>query len=378
MSILNKAIFVCVLLLLLTLLTMAYLTSSYAPTLVKNFSAPFIYGKFTVPSDNPLTIEAFTLGRRLFYDPLLSKNNQISCASCHQQFSAFSDNKTFSKGVSDKVTAFNSMSLANLLWGPQLFFWNGRATTLEEQVLAPIAHVDEMDQNIDLLMKELKADSNYPRLFKQAYGDINIENLAKAIATFERMLISSNSKYDQFLRGEAELTEEENLGRKLFMAHPDVNASQRGGNCIDCHSQFLTSGFQTGFEGFSNNGLDSEQNLALGLMETTGNSSHKGFFKTPSLRNIALTAPYMHDGRFTTLEQVVSHYNSGINPSETLSPLIMEANNIDNKDGSLGLNLTNKEQQALVAFLHTLTDEEFVNNPAFSDPFNQENIKSNE
>ena len=154
------------------------------------------------------------------------------------------------------------------------------------------------------------------------------------------------------------------------MAHPDVKVSLRGGNCIDCHSQFLTSGFNTLYDGFSNNGLDSDEQLAPGLGEVTGRPEHHGLFKTPTLRNIALTAPYMHDGRFSTLEEVLDHYNEGIKASATLSPLIREAGNDERKPADrISLNLTEEEKTAIVAFLHTLTDERFVTDPQFSNPF---------
>ena len=192
--------------------------------------------------------------KRLFYDVRLSGSNDVSCATCHQQRMAFTDGKTTAVGVTGKALAFNSMSLANLMWGPQRFFWNGRAGSLEIQALMPIQDADEMNQNLDELVGELKADAQYQTLFKAAYGGVTKENVAKALAAFQRTLVSSNSKYDQFLRGEATLTEQEEWGRKLFMAHPDAKASLRGGNCIDCHSQFLTSGFKTMYDGFSNNG----------------------------------------------------------------------------------------------------------------------------
>ena len=186
-------------------------------------------------------------------------------------------------------------------------------------------------------------------------------------------MISANSKYDQFLAGTIKLTDEEEFGRKLFVAHPDVKASLRGGNCIDCHSQFLTSGFNTKYDGFTNNGLDNEEQLLHGLQAVTGKPEHKGLFKVPSLRNIALTAPYMHDGRFNTLAQVMDHYNEGIKLSSTLSPLIVEANNIVNGNKKKpSLNLSMEEKKAIVAFLHTLTDEQFIINTKFSDPFLQE------
>ncbi|WP_235216114.1 cytochrome-c peroxidase [Ruegeria halocynthiae] len=339
-------------------------------TPIADFSAPFVFGRFSVPADNPLTQEAFALGRHLFYDPILSGNNTVSCASCHLQALAFTDGRAKSPALSGGVLEFSSMSLANLLWGQERFFWDGRATSLEEQALIPIQHPDEMDQDIDALMVELRASIKYRRMFRRAYGDVTAENTAKALATFMRMLISSDSKYDRYLRGKARLTAQEEHGRKLFMAHPDTKVSLRGGNCIDCHSQFLTSGFRDALDGFSNNGLDPDGTLPDGLMAVTGNSAHKGFFKVPTLRNIAVTAPYMHDGRFKTLEEVMDHYNDGIVVSDTLSPLILEADNApDNGPDTIGLRMTPEEMAAIIAFLHTLTDEVFLTNPQLSNPF---------
>ena len=340
------------------------------PTPLAEFSAPFVFGRFQVPADNPLTEEAVELGRRLFYDPRLSGNDAVSCSTCHLQRLAFTDGRPTSVGASGKALAFNSMSLANLMWGPQRFFWNGRAATLEEQALVPIQHADEMAQNLAGLVGELSDDPAYRELFGAAYGELSATTIAKALAAFQRTLVSSNSRYDQFLRGELALGAQEEWGRKLFMAHPDVKVSLRGGNCIDCHSQFLTAGFATRLDGFSNNGLDDEAQLQPGLQEHTGNPAHRGLFKVPTLRNVALTAPYMHDGRFDTLEQVLRHYNEGIRPSSTLSPLIAEADNeYASSPESISLSLTEEEQAAIVAFLHTLTDDEFVSAERFSDPF---------
>jgi cytochrome c peroxidase len=340
------------------------------PTPLEGFSAPFVFGRFSLPEANPLTRESVELGRRLFYDTRLSGNNQVSCATCHVQDLAFTDGRRTAIGVSGKPLALNSMSLANLMWGPRHFFWNGRSASLEEQALVPIQHQDEMDQDLEDLLGELASDPEYVRQFAAAYGDISAESLASALAAFERTQISSNSRYDQFLRGERQLSDLEEHGRKLFMAHPDVKVSLRGGNCIDCHSQFLTSGFNTSFDGFTNNGLDSEADLAPGLSEVTGKQEHRGLFKTPTLRNIALTAPYMHDGRFSSLEEVLDHYNEGIKGSSTLSPLMREAGNEErNPADRISLNLTEDEQTAIIAFLHTLTDEQFVTDSQFSDPF---------
>jgi len=362
------AILTCV----LVAVTILYFSSSYKEpdTQLVEFTAPFVFGRFHIPKDNPLTIESVKLGRRLFYDPLLSKNNKVSCASCHKQSLAFTDGLVLSEGVSGKALSFNSMSLVNLMWGPKRFFWNGRANSLENQALQPIVHVDEMGSNLDELIGELNEIKAYQLLFEQAYGELNSTNIAKALANFQRTLISSNSRYDQFLRGEISLSEQEELGRKLFMAHPDTKVSLRGGNCIDCHSQFLTGGFASAFDGFSNNGLDNDSDLAEGLYGLTKLEVHRGLFKAPTLRNIAVTAPYMHDGRFQTLEQVLAHYNGGIKRSKTLSPLIIEADNLVNRQTEhISLNLAPDEAAAIIAFLHTLTDKSFLTNKAFSDPF---------
>jgi cytochrome c peroxidase len=341
-----------------------------AATPLNDFSAPFVFGRFQVPADNPLTVEAVELGRRLFYDPRLSANGKVSCSTCHIQRLAFTDGRTTGVGVSGRPLAFNSMSLANLLWGPQHFFWNGRAATLEAQALVPLQHADEMAQDLGRLVAQLSADARYRKLFQTAYGEISPSAITRALASFERTLISSNSRYDQFLRGEITLDAQEELGRKLFMAHPDVKVSLRGANCIDCHSQFLTGGSSARYDGFSNNGLDDEAHLQPGLQAVTGNPAHRGLFKVPSLRNIALTAPYMHDGRFDTLEEVLDHYDSGVKNSSTLSALIVEADNRGAAAaGRISLHLTAGEKAAIIAFLHTLTDQEFVTAERFSDPF---------
>jgi cytochrome c peroxidase len=344
-----------------------------AGTPLPGFSAPFVFGRFQVPADNPLTKESVDLGRRLFYDPRLSGSGTVSCSTCHLQRLAFTDGRVGSVGVSGKRLAFNSMSLANLMWGPQHFFWDGRAPTLEEQSLAPIRHPDEMAQDPERLVDVLSGDAVYRSMFEAAYGEISLPAVTRALASFVRTLISSNSRYDEFLRGETSLTPEEELGRKLFMAHPDVKVSLRGANCIDCHSQFVTAGFSTGYDGFANNGLDEEEDLPPGLQAVTGKPAHRGLFKVPSLRNVALTAPYMHDGRFRTLEEVLDHYDSGIKRSSTLSPLIVEASNRGSAAGApISLHLAPAEKAAVIAFLHTLTDQDFVTAERFSDPFQGE------
>jgi cytochrome c peroxidase len=355
--------------LLATMATAAFSKQRRVATPLTGFSAPFVFGRFNVPADNPLTVESVEVGRRLFYDPRLSANGKVSCSTCHIQRLAFTDGRTTGIGVSGKPLAFNSMTLANLMWGPQHFFWNGRAATLEEQALVPLQHADEMAQDLEKLVSQLAADARYRKLFETAYGEISSAAIVRALASFERTLISSNSRYDKFLRGEITLDAQEELGRKLFMAHPDVKVSLRGANCIDCHSQFLTGGSSARYDGFSNNGLDDEAHLQFGLQGVTGKPEHRGMFKVPSLRNIALTAPYMHDGRFKTLEEVLDHYDSGIKNSSTLSAVIVEADNRGAAaEGRISLHLTAGEKAAIIAFLHTLTDQDFVTAERFSDP----------
>jgi cytochrome c peroxidase len=345
------------------------------PTPLASFESPFVFGQFRLPLENPLTEEGVALGRRLFYDRRLSGNNEVACSTCHIQQLAFTDGEVTSVGVSGRALKFNSMSLVNLLWGPRRFFWNGRADSLEVQALQPIQHPDEMGQSLDELIEELKDDADYVRMFHISYGSITADNIANALASFLRTLVSANSKYDKYISGELKLSAQEELGRKLFMAHPDVKVSLRGGNCIDCHSQFLTSGFKTSYDGFSNNGLDADADLPPGLQLVTGESAHRGLFKVPTLRNIALTAPYMHDGRFATLEEVLDHYNEGIKLSSTLSPVIAEADNASQATPSgsdtsmISLHLSENEKTAIITFLHTLTDWDFVTNPALAEPF---------
>lgn len=325
-----------------------------------------------MPADNPLTEEGVQLGRTLFYEKKLSSNGTISCGSCHQQQKAFTDGNQFSFGVNDSIGDMNAMSLSNLHWQNK-FFWNGRAGSLETQAVQPIEDPREMNLPIEEAVSRLQADAQYPSLFKLAFGteEITSDLIGKALAQFERTLVSANSKFDAWIRNEVELTPEEQLGLELFFTHPDPKLQLRGGNCSDCHLGFLTAGDPNGFTGFHNNGLDTDENLPLGLMSVTQNPFDKGKFKAPGLRNIALTAPYMHDGRFQTLEEVLDHYNDHIQNSSTLDVLILEASN-ELPDGSdaVKLHLSDSEKAAIIAFLHSLTDQQFVTNPKFSDPFN--------
>jgi cytochrome c peroxidase len=335
-------------------------TGPYAISIPKHF------GDYRLPEDNPLTKEGIALGRMLFYEKKLSNNNTISCGSCHQQKFAFSDDKVFSTGSEGIMGKRNSMSLANLIWAKN-FFWDGRAKSLEEQALIPIQDPLEMHQTLDEAVAKLQNTAEYPKLFKLVFGSeqITAQNIAKALAQFERTLISSDSKFDRFLQNKYTPTVSEFNGKELFFTHPEAGRL-RGGNCLDCHGGNLTM-----LNTFHNNGLDANP-TDPGREGVTGQSFDIGKFKAPSLRNIALTAPYMHDGRFETLEEVLDHYNDHIQRSQTLDPLILEASNEPIlAGGSVKLHLTTQEKKDIIAFLHMLTDSTFIQNKAFSNPFEQ-------
>lgn len=337
-----------------------------------SFEVPYYFGtNYSIPDDNTISEEKVELGRFLFYEKQLSADGTVSCGSCHQQGKAFTDGRALALGVGGKISPFNSMSLSNLLFVKH-FFWNGRSPSLENQSLEPIENPLEMNLSLEEAVNRLQNDSRYPPLFKAAFGseEINTDRIAKAISTFERTLISSDSKYDRYLLGEEELTEQEERGMHLFFTHPEPSIGLRGGNCGDCHVGVLLAGETFGLNGFHNNGLDTDDNLKPGLMSVTGDAFDKGKFRAPSLRNIELTAPYMHDGRFATLEEVLEHYNDHIQLSETLDPLIQEASNQPIFTGDpIKLYLSEQEKEDIIAFLKTLTDHEFISNPAFSDPF---------
>jgi cytochrome c peroxidase len=332
---------------------------------------PNYFGNYIIPADNLLTYEGISLGRMLFYERQLSADNSISCASCHQQKLAFTDGLSVSVGVQGRKREVGSMSLSNLLW-QQKFNWSGNATNLESQVLMPMQHPNEMNQPLPVTVAKLKNSSIYIAKFRQVFGneEITEEKIAKALSQFLRTLVSKDSKFDKFQRGEVQLTESEQRGYALFGQHPFPEQKLRGGNCGDCHVGFLQAGSKIGLGGFHNNGLDEEAALKEGLASVTQNTADRGKFKAPSLRNIALTAPYMHDGRFKTLAQVLDHYNEHIKTSSTLDPLILEAsNNLFPPKGEIKLGLTEQEKQDIIAFLQTLTDEKFISNKDFASPF---------
>jgi cytochrome c peroxidase len=320
------------------------------------------FGKqYEIPADNPMSEAGVALGRQLFYDTRLSRNDSIACATCHQPQLAFSDGKAKAVGIGGKIHARSSMALVNLLWSKQ-FFWDGRVGSLEAQALIPIQDPQEMDLPIPQLLDKLQKIAEYPPMFKKAFGSTKItaSNVAKALAQFERTLISGNARYDQIVSGQVMATEREKQAIQLFMTHPIPEAGIRGGNCGDCHGGYLTQ-----LNTFHNNGLDQEPS-DLGLGAISGKRFDKGKMKAPSLRNIALTAPYMHDGRFKTLREVLDHYNEHLQASPYLDPLLVEATN--EVDGQ-SLLLTEAEKESIMLFLNMLTDSSFINNPKFANPF---------
>lgn len=331
------------------------------PTGPFKFSYPANFGnRINVPDDNATTKQGVYLGRLLFYETRLSANNAMSCGSCHMQSKAFTDGRALSPGVDSVLSTRNAMSLANQLWARK-FFWDGRAASLEEQAEVPLTNPHEMGQPLQVSAKKLSKTANYPALFKSVYGDGTItgDRICKAIAQFERTLISANSKYDQYLRGDYKPTGDELKGMALFETGPQPEKGIRGANCAHCHG-----GPKNYMELFHNNGLDSIPRDP-GIELLTKSPGDRGRFKVPTLRNIALTAPYMHDGRFKTLADVVDHYSDHIKESASLSTFIRGESN---ETGGKSLKLFPDEKKQIIAFLNMLTDTGFITNPNFSDP----------
>ncbi len=252
------------------------------------------------------------------------------------------------------------MSLANLLW-VRNFFWDGRSPGLEEQAKFPLTNEHEMGQTLSESARKLSKTTLYPPLFAKAFGSslISEDKILKALSQFERTLISAGSDYDHYLAGSYTPTAQELRGLQLFENGPDPTRGIRGANCGHCHG-----GVKTFKELFHNNGLDSIAN-DIGRAQFTGQAADRARFRVPTLRNIMLTAPYMHDGRFTTIEQVLDHYSEHIRQSPTLSAFLQK---ISNESGGKNLALTWDEKADLTAFLGMLTDSSFITNPAFSNP----------
>jgi len=294
---------------------------------------------------NPLTEEGFQLGRKLFYDGRLSKDGNFPCASCHQQFAAFANlDHDLSHGFSNRFTKRNAPALFNLAWMKE-FQWDGGVNHIEVQPLAPLTDTSEMAETIGNVIHKISADTAYKRMFAAAFGDagINSQRMLKALAQFTGSIQSYNSKYDKVKRGEASFSVSEEYGYNIFKA-----------KCDACHKEPLFTD-----NSIRNNGSDVNTNLAdNGRMRITGNAADSLKFKVPSLRNIAITAPYMHDGRLYTLSQVIEHYRNKINTKQPTVDSLLK-----NK-----IVISNQEKIDLLSFLYTLTDEELVKNKRYEDP----------
>lgn len=300
------------------------------------------------PADNELTKGGIALGRRLFNDGRLSANNRVSCATCHWEQLAFSDAPRFSTGTAGREGPRNSLPLMNLAWKPS-FFWDGRAPSLREQVMHPIKDPLEMNESLDRVVAKLQRDRFYRTSFEKTFGapGITEQRLGLALEQYLLTLVNGDSKFDRALRGKAALSEEEQRGFTLFFTENDPARGIRGAACFQCHS-----GAHFTNHAFMNNGLDADNAIKdTGREKVTANRADRGKFMVPSLRNLTLTDPYMHDGRFETLEEVIDHYDHGVVPSATLDPKL--ARHLPRK----GLGLTPEEKTALVSFLETLTDE---------------------
>lgn len=301
-----------------------------------------------LPKDNPLLMERVTLGKRLFAEPLLSRTASISCASCHSASQSFSDPRAVSLGVEGRAGTRNAMALVNLAWKSS-YFWDGRAATLRQQALMPIQDHAEMDESLDLVVQKLTAHPEYPGLFAAAFhpGEITADKVGLALENYLLTLTSYNSRFDRHLRGAEKFSTEESRGFELFFSEYEPRSRQFGADCFHCHGGATFSDHQ-----FHNNGIGDEADL--GLFALTKKESDRGKFVVPTLRNIALTAPYMHDGRFQTLDQVIEHYATGIHRSATLDP------NLAKHPGS-GIPLSPDDRKALIAFLRTLTEAQGTN-----------------
>ena len=326
------------------------------------------------PSTNPLTDQGATLGRVLFYDRALSQNNMVSCGSCHKQQFGFADNQAFSTGFELKKTKRNSMAILNAA-SQSGYFWDLRANTLEEQVLMPVKNHIEMGlENPNVLPIKLNKISYYPDLFEKAFGskEITLERISKAMSQFIRSMVSVNSKWDQGRAANfTNYTPQEALGKKIF----------DDSRCSSCHSN---NDLRPGWNFTANIGLDLVYADSGVAALPNASPSQNGEFQIPSLRNIAMTAPYMHDGRFATLDEVLDHYSTGIKANPYLhwnlrqftgggpfegDPLVNSIQNFGGEVKPVQFNFTKNQKEAIIAFLKTLTDENLVNDPKFSDPF---------
>lgn len=331
-----------------------YAPKAYNITVPKGWHTP------EIPADNPMTVEGVELGRRLFYDPILSVDSTISCASCHKIQGAFTDNEPVSIGVMGRKGKRSSMSIANMVFMNKGLFWDGRSKTLEAQALLPVEDHLEMAENWSIAEQKLRKHRDYPSYFRKAFGissknNITKELAAKAIAQFERSIISKDSKFDKVLQGEPgySFTDDEEAGYIMFF---NTKTSLPDAQCGHCHSGSLVTVNQ-----YLNNGLqeanDYEDFVDKGYGEVTKDKYDNGKFRVPTLRNISYTAPYMHNGSIKTIEEMMNHYNSGGKYSPNKDPLIQQ------------VKLNPIQKQQVIEFLKTFDDTTFINNPAYKNPF---------
>lgn len=322
----------------LIILGSAFLYLSFVVTHEINlFNPPFYFPKPTYNfRSNPLDSNITAMGRILFYDPILSANHSISCASCHSPYNAFAHtDHDLSHGIFDSIGNRNAPALFNLAW-QENFMWDGAINHLDMQALAPISHAKEMGSSIDILVKKLNESEGYPSLFYDAFRDSTVTGakVLKALSQFQLTLVSANAKYDKVIRGEDTFSIQEKNGYQLFKNH-----------CNTCHVEPLFSSYR-----FENNGLPVDRSLNdFGRWNITHSTIDSLKFKVPSLRNLSFTYPYMHDGRFANLKEVIHHYTNGIKISNTLSHKLKEP-----------IPLTANEKVDLIAFLLALNDKEFV------------------
>jgi len=310
---------------------------------------PYKFPLFPKGEDENLTEEGIKLGRHLFYETMLSGDNTMSCATCHIQEDGFSDKRKFSIGIDGSIGDRQAMPIINVAWMTKLF-WDGRSPSVKEQALEPVENPIEMKAHWNIVVKDLKENDLYIKLFDDAFPgeEITRHLAANAISQFEKTMISSDSKFDKVLKGQYTFTASEERGYNLFYSEQ--------ADCFHCHSGNLITDLE-----FHNNGLDQTQ-TDKGLYNITKNINDIGKFKTPTLRNISHTAPYMHDGRFETLDEVLDFYSSGVQQSPSLDPL-MEFS------AQGGVSMNTQEKADLKAFLLLLNDETFLTNEKFSNPF---------
>ncbi|MBK7937017.1 MAG: c-type cytochrome [Lewinellaceae bacterium] len=352
---------------------------AYSPT-PYTIPKPAHFPEIAIPADNPQTLEGVQLGRRLFYDPILSGDSTMSCSTCHLPQASFTDNKAVSAGIDGIDGRRSAMSLLNIAYATNGLFWDGRVRTLEDQALKPVEDPVEMHAKWPDVVDKLQQHPVYREMFRKAFGITSCEQITKelagkAIAQFERILISSGtSKYDLFVNGDAEFEDDELRG-KLMYFDEGQNSGLPDAQCFHCHGSITLTG-----NNYFNNGLDSVGRLdefddlgrweAVVKLSANPDTMTKGKFRTPTLRNIALTAPYMHDGRFKTLEEVMAQYNDNgfrvVNEDIFINQIGFPVT-VGSTVHYSGLNA--QQTKDVIAFLHTLTDTVFIHNPDIQSPF---------